>query len=39
MACGAAKLVADPITGRPPEIAIPGMTLERWRGPRRVAGP
>ena len=29
MACGSARLLADLITGRPPEIELAGMTLAR----------
>ena len=31
MACGSARVVADVIAGREPEIALDGLTLERYR--------
>jgi len=31
MACGCAEAVADVVAGRPPEISLDGLTLERYR--------
>jgi D-amino-acid dehydrogenase len=42
-ACGTGRLVADAVTGRPPEIDMDGLTVERFgmhragRAPARVA--
>lgn len=33
MACGSARAVADVVTGRPPEIDLDGLTLDRYREP------
>jgi D-amino-acid dehydrogenase len=30
MACGSGKVVADTIAGRPPEIDLEGLTLDRY---------
>lgn len=32
MACGSAKIIADLIAGRPPEIDLSGLTLDRFSG-------
>ncbi|MEW5879618.1 MAG: D-amino acid dehydrogenase [Pseudomonadota bacterium] len=36
MACGSARIVADLIAGRPPQIDLDGLTLDRY-APRRAA--
>ncbi len=33
MACGSARVLADVILGRPPEIDLDGLTLQRYRAP------
>jgi D-amino-acid dehydrogenase len=34
MACGSGRLVADLITGRPPQISTDGLSVDRYRQPR-----
>ncbi len=34
MACGSARVLADTMSGKPPEIDLEGLTLDRYQGSR-----
>jgi D-amino-acid dehydrogenase len=36
MACGAARVVADIVTGRPPQIDLDGLTIARYQHRREA---